>query len=147
MIDPVTACQALTLGRELIGLLQGKPSGTTSEKPFGTLLSNQVQGAQPVSAPPTVMSRVEELAQQLLQNPALRSAAVPNGFSVALLPDNSALVRAEDGSQWTIGAGDSTVRGLREAVAQMRLGQPGAAPAEGVMALRVSASGRAAILG
>ncbi len=147
MIDPLTACQAVSLGRELVGLLQGKNSGTTPEKPFGTVLANHVQGPQPVASSPTVMNRVEELAQQLLQNPALRSAAVPGGVSVALLPDNSALVRAEDGTQWTIGAGDSTVRGLREAVAQMRLGQPGAAPAEGVMALRISASGRAAILG
>ncbi len=147
MIDPITACQAVTLGRELVGLLQGKPSGSPSDKPFGTLLSNQVQGAQPAAAAPTAMNRVEELAQQLLQNPALRSGAAAAGVSVALLPDNSALVRAEDGTQWTIGAGDSTVRGLRDAMAQMRLGQPGAAPADGVMALRISASGRAAILG
>ena len=147
MIDPLTACQAVSLGRELVGLLQGKPSGGSPEKPFGTVLANHVQGPQPVSSSPTVMNRVEELAQQLLQSPALRSAAGAGGVSVALLPDNSALVRAENGTQWTIGAGDSTVRGLREAVAQMRQGQPGAAPAEGVMALRISASGRAAILG
>jgi len=148
MIDPVTACQAVTLGRELVGLLTQKHPGPASDKPFGTLLSGQVSGSAAPGAPaPTALNRVEDLARQLLQNPALRSMNGQAGFSIALLPDNSALVRAEDGTQFTVGAGDSTVQGMRSAVAQIRAGQPGGGSPEGVMALRISPGGRAAILG
>jgi hypothetical protein len=149
MIDPITACQAVSLGRELLGLLQRKPEGQASDKPFGAVLASEMSGnaAQGAAVRPTAMGRVEELSQKLLQHPALRSMAGQGGFSVALLPDNSALVRSETGAEFTIGASDPSVRSLREAVAQVQSGQLGATSASGVMALRVSSAGRTAILG